>query len=141
MSAEALADIVLVVHFAFVLFVVGSLVLILLGAWRGWQWVRNRTFRYVHLGAIVYVTVQTLLGYACPLTIWENTLRRAGPDAPGFLQRWVGGLLYYDLPMWVFTVAYTAFAVAVVVAFIRIPPRRGGARNGLSSAPKHPTRA
>jgi len=44
-----LADIVLVVHFAFVLFVVGGLVLIWIGVVLRWAWVRNFWFRVAHL--------------------------------------------------------------------------------------------
>ena len=36
-----LADVVLVLHFAYVLFVVGGLVAIWLGCALGWRWVRN----------------------------------------------------------------------------------------------------
>jgi len=75
-----LADVVLVVHFAFVLFVVGGFALILAGAALGWRWVRNRTFRYSHLAAIVFVAAESLVGMACPLTHWEHVLRRTSPD-------------------------------------------------------------
>jgi len=47
-----LADVVLVVHFAFVLFVVGGLALIWIGGAAGWQWVRGFWFRAAHLAAI-----------------------------------------------------------------------------------------
>ena len=36
-----LADLILIAHFAFVLFVVGGLALIWIGAVAGWRWVRN----------------------------------------------------------------------------------------------------
>ncbi|HKC45399.1 MAG TPA: DUF2784 domain-containing protein [Burkholderiales bacterium] len=127
-----LADLVLVVHFAFVAFVVGGFALILAGAALGWRWIRNRAFRYAHLGAIVFVAAEALAGVACPLTVWENLLRRAGPGAPSFVARWVSRLLYYDLPEWVFTLAYSLFAIAVAVTLWLVPPRTG-ARNRLSS--------
>jgi hypothetical protein len=49
-----IADAILVVHALFVLFVVGGFALVLAGA-RRWSWVRNRTFRVLHLVAIVFV--------------------------------------------------------------------------------------
>lgn len=119
-----LADAVLLVHFAFVLFVVGGFALVLAGGALGWRWVRNRRFRYAHLAAIAFVAFESLAGIACPLTVWENALRRAGPEAPSFVGRWVSRLLYYDLPEWVFTVAYVAFAIAVAVTFRLVPPRK-----------------
>jgi polyferredoxin len=125
-----LADFILVVHFAFVAFVVGGFALILAGAAAGWGWVRNRTFRYAHLAAIVFVAAEALVGAACPLTVWENLLRRASPEGPSFVAHWVSRLLYYDLPEWVFTVAYVFFATAVAVTLWVFPPE-GGRRKGL----------
>src|SRR5206468_711548 len=62
MSSAFLADVILVVHASFVLFVVGGFVLILIGA-RSWSWVRNRAFRILHLAAIAFVTIETVLGH------------------------------------------------------------------------------
>jgi hypothetical protein len=116
-----IADAVLIVHAIFVLFVVGGFMLILLGA-RRWSWVRNRTFRVVHLAAIAFVAAEALLGFTCPLTVWEDALR--GATGRSFVGRWVARLLYYDFPEWVFTVAYCAFAAAVLWAWRAIPPRK-----------------
>lgn len=71
-----LADLVLIIHFLYVLFVVGSLPVIWLGAWLRLTFVRNPWFRYLHLAAILFVVAESLLGVVCPLTAWENTLRR-----------------------------------------------------------------
>ena len=116
-----IADAILVVHALFVLFVVGGFVLILLGA-RSWSWVRNRAFRLLHLAAIAFVTVETVLGYTCPLTIWEDTLR-GGSSERSFIGRWVARLLYYDFPEWVFATVYCVFTLAVIGAWWIIPPR------------------
>ena len=124
-----IADAVLVVHALFVVFVVGGFALILLGA-RSWGWVRNRTFRILHLAAIAFVAAEALLGFACPLTVWEDALRGASGER-SFVGRWVARLLYYDFPEWVFTVAYCTFAVAVVWAWIAIPPRPSRRNNAL----------
>jgi len=77
MGSAWLADAVLFVHVLFVLFVVGGFALILAGAGR-WGWVHNRAFRIAHLAAIVFVAVETLLGFTCPLTLWEDVLRSTG---------------------------------------------------------------
>jgi uncharacterized protein DUF2784 len=116
-----IADAVLVVHALFVLFVVGGFALILLGA-RRWDWVRNRAFRILHLAAIAFVTAEALLGFTCPLTIWEDALRGGGSER-SFVGRWVARLLYYNLPEWVFATAYCVFTLAVVWAWWAIPPR------------------
>jgi hypothetical protein len=117
------ADAILVAHFGFVLFVVGGFALILLGAWRGWAWIRSPFFRYAHLAAIGFVAAEALLGVACPLTVWEDALR-GNITGKGFIERWVGGLLYYDLPVWVFTCVYVSFAALVGYTLWYIPPQR-----------------
>lgn len=120
------ADFVLLVHFLFVLFVVGGLASIWLGAALGSpglrRWVRNFWFRTAHLGATLFVAGESLLGMACPLTVWEDALRGQGAAATGFLQRWLHQILYYDLPAWVFTMAYIGFAALVVVTYRMLPP-------------------
>lgn len=132
MSAALLADAILVVHFAFVLFVVGGFALIVVGAAAGWRWIRNRTFRYAHLAAIAFVAAEALIGAACPLTVWEYLLRSGSAEGPSFVGRWVSRLLYYDFPDWVFTVTYVAFAIAVAVTLWLVPPRTRS-RKALSS--------
>ena len=132
------ADLVLLVHAAFVLFVVGGFALILVGGALGWRWVRNRTFRYAHLAAIAFVALEALVGVTCPLTVWEDALRRASPGGPSFVGRWVSRLLYYDMPEGVFTVAYVLFGIAVAVTLWLLPPREAAPRKGLSSSEPPP---
>src|SRR6266850_7907107 len=122
MGSAWLADAVLVVHVLFVLFVVGGFALILAGAGR-WGWVRNRAFRIAHLAAIVFVAVETLLGFTCPLTLWEDVLRTTGRGERSFIGRGLAWLLYYNLPEWVFALAYCAFAWGGVWAWRATPPR------------------
>ena len=124
-----IADAVLVVHALFVVFVVAGFALILLGA-RGWSWVRNRTFRILHLAAIAFVAAEALVGLTCPLTTWEDALRGAGTER-SFVGRWVARLLYYDLPERVFTIAYCVFALAVIWAWFVIPPHPSRRNNAL----------
>lgn len=117
-----MADAILVVHFLIVVFNVGGLVLVWIGAGLGWRWVRNPWFRFLHLGAIAFVAVEALLGMVCPLTLWEDMLRGSA-RAESFVGRWVRYLLYYNAPEWVFTVAYVAWAVATLITLKLIPPR------------------
>lgn len=124
------ADGVLVVHAGVIFFVVGGLIAILVGAAVGWRWVRNRWFRIAHLGAIGYVVLQAWLGMTCPLTDWENQLRRhagqSGYGDQGFIAHWLHRLIFFDAEPWVFTLAYTLFGLAVVATFWWAPPRWGG---------------
>jgi len=116
------ADAVLVLHFAFVLFVVGGLAVIWAGAALGWRWIRGFWFRVVHLVAIVFVAGEALAGAVCPLTAWEDALRGRSSES-GFVARWIHRVLFYDLPDWVFTAAYVVFALVVALTFRLVPPR------------------
>ncbi|HEX5629286.1 MAG TPA: DUF2784 domain-containing protein [Usitatibacteraceae bacterium] len=118
-----LADLVLLLHAAFVVFVVGGLVAVWVGAALGWGWARNPWLRGLHLAAIAFVVVQSVLGYTCPLTIWEDALRGAA-TGEGFIQRWVRALLYWSAPPWVFTALYAAFGALVAATWWLVPPRR-----------------
>ena len=117
------ADALLVLHFVIVAFIVGGLILVWVGAVAGWTWIRNPWFRYAHVGAIVFVAGEALLGFACPLTIWEDLLR-GGVRPESFVGRWVYRFLYYRAPEWVFTTAYAAWAAATVITLVFVPPRR-----------------
>ena len=118
-----LADIVLIVHFLFVAFVVGGLALIWVGAASGWAWVRNFWFRVAHLAAIAFVAGEALIGVWCPLTVWEDTLRGVHGDK-SFVARWIHRLMFYDFPGWMFTVAYVLFALVVIATLVWLPPRQ-----------------
>ena len=72
---QLLAEAVLALHFAIVLFVVGGLVVIIVGNVRGWHWVNSVWFRLLHLAAIVIVVAEVWLGITCPLTTLETWLR------------------------------------------------------------------
>ena len=118
-----LADLVLIVHFLFVTFVVGGLALIWIGAVVGWRWVRNLWFRLAHLAAILFVAGEALVGAWCPLTVWEDALRGVREEK-SFVARWIHRLLFYDFPEWVFTTAYVLFALVVIATLVWLPPRR-----------------
>ena len=120
------ADLLLIGHFSFVLFVVFGFALILIGRPLGWGWVRNPWFRLAHLAAIGVVALQSWIGVICPLTTWEMALReRAGEGVYSgtFISHWLESLLYYRAPAWVFTVCYTLFALAVVASWFWVRPR------------------
>ena len=119
----ALADAILVVHAAFVLYVVGGLVATWIGLALGLPFARNPWFRNLHLAAIAFVVLESLLGMMCPLTVWEYQLRGEQSEA-GFIQRWVHALLFWSWPAWVFTTIYVAFGVLVALTWWRFPPRR-----------------
>jgi hypothetical protein len=121
-----LADAVLALHVAVVIFVAGGLLLILAGNRRRWSWVNAWWFRLLHLAAIGVVIAEAWLGIVCPLTTLEMWLRaRAGGVAYGgsFIEHWLQRVLYYDAPAWVFVLAYSLFGLAVLATWWFFPPR------------------
>ena len=128
-----LADAVLLLHFSVVVFVVGGLVLVLLGNVRRWAWVNWLPFRVAHLVAIGVVAVQAWLGAVCPLTTLESWLRAQGGEAgysEGFIEHWLHRMLFFEAPLWIFTLAYTVFGLLVVAAWFLCPPRLGRRNQG-----------
>jgi hypothetical protein len=131
---QVLADLVLAAHAAFVAFVVAGLVLIWIGHWRRWRFVRNRWFRAAHLAAIGVVAAESGLGFVCPLTTWEDQLRLRAGDPPqyagSFVQHWLHRVMFFDLSEGVFTVVYVAFFGVVALSLWLVPPRwQGGSGN------------
>jgi len=122
-----LADAILAVHVGVVAFVVGGQLLILLGGPLGWRWVRAWWFRLLHLLLMAFIVVQTWLGELCPLTVWEQDLRRAAGQkgySESFIEHWLSRLIFFEAPWWVFVAAYSGFFGLVVLSWWRWPPRR-----------------
>jgi hypothetical protein len=127
MSYRLIADVILIIHFAIVLFIVGGLAFIWTGFALQWHWVRWWWFRALHLSAMVFITSLSLADTLCPLTVWEQALRmRAGQQGytESFVEHWVHHLLYYDLPGWIFTLAYCAVLGLIIAAWIVVRPER-----------------
>jgi hypothetical protein len=125
------ADVLLVTHFLFVLFVLFGLILIFVGSFMSWNWVRNPWFRLIHLLGIGVVVLQSWFGIICPLTIWEMDLRAKASQSVyqgSFITHWLNELLYYQAPSWVFIVCYTIFGALVLSSWFVVRPRSFSAR-------------
>jgi|TARA_R100000789_G_scaffold24963_1_gene28113 hypothetical protein len=100
------ADAVLVLHLAFIIFVLLGGLLV---AWK-------RGFLLLHLPAIAWGLFVELSGRSCPLTHWENLLRRLAGSAgyqAGFIEHYLLPLIY---PAWLSVpVQYLLAAIVVVV--------------------------
>jgi hypothetical protein len=120
-----LADAVVVLHFAFVVFVaVGGLL-----AWR-WPWVL-----VPHVPAVIWGVGIVTVGYDCPLTPLERYLRERGGERPGtggFIDRYVEGVIYpEDLTPLLRTLAAVLIAVGWAGAIVRL--RRARRAPGLGA--------
>ena len=85
----ALADAVLVLHLAFILFVVLGGLLVLRRRWLVW----------LHLPAGAWGILIEFAGWICPLTPLENWLRMQGGErgyAGGFIDHYLVSLIYPD---------------------------------------------
>ena len=142
-TALALADALLALHVAIVVFNLAMPPLIILGAWRGWRVVRAPLLRLAHLVAMAIVAIQAWLGELCFLTVWENDLRvHAGQAGYGasFVETWLAAWLYVEAPFWVFVAAYSAWAALSLALWFLVPPRRGWIKNrngGQKNGPDH----
>lgn len=122
-----LATAVLTLHVGIAVFVGGGLAAVVVGHLRGWRWVDSLWFRAAHLVAIGIVVAESWLGFVCPLTTLEMWLRAEAGQTTyggGFIEHWLGRLLYWDAPPWVFTTAYSVFGALVVASWWWRPPRR-----------------
>lgn len=121
--SQLLGQLVLAIHVALIGFNVAGLVLIPLGAALNWRWVRILWLRALHLASLVVVALQAAFGRACFLTDWQGALTGEGAGDP-LVMRWVNGLIYWPLPMWVFTAAYLAVLAYVVTLWWLVRPQR-----------------
>ncbi len=122
---SSMADIILMAHALYIGFVVLGWILIVVGMFRNWSWVRNFWLRVMHVLAIGVVIAEAWLGQDCPLTIWENNLRIAAGGATysdSFIQHWLQKIIFYDFPPWVFILAYTLFGGFVLLTWLVVPP-------------------
>ena len=140
-----LADVVLVVHFGFVSFVVGGLILIWIGWALRWEWVRNFWFRLAHLIAMGIVLAEALGGVICPLTTWEDKLRWMAGDGVRyggtFIQHWLHRVMFYDVSNATMTAAYSVFFTLLAASLWVVKPRWPRAPTARPSAKQQGHRA
>ena len=86
-----LADLTLVTHFCFVVFIIFGGLLVF----------RRRYFLWLHLPALAWGVLIEFFRWTCPLTALENKLRllggEAGYDEGGFIQHYVSSVLFWQM--------------------------------------------
>lgn len=121
------ANAILVVHFAFVAFVVVGLLVIWIGYFCRWPFVRNFYFRLAHLLAMGGVVCESLSGIACPLTVWEGRLRLLAGGSQQYegecMPYWVHRFMFFDLSQTTFTIIYILFFLLLAASLWFVPPQ------------------
>lgn len=87
MPYALLADLLLILHLGFIVFVVFGGLLV-----RRWYWLA-----WLHLPAVVWAVVLEAFGLICPLTPWEKRLRELAGEVgyeTGFIEHYILPLLY-----------------------------------------------
>jgi hypothetical protein len=86
MTSRGLADALVVLHLAFIVFAIGGGALAL----------RRRGWALLHLPALAWATWTEFTGTVCPLTPWEQALRaEAGASySGGFVDHYIVPLVY-----------------------------------------------
>lgn len=116
-----IADLVLALHFFIALFITLGLLLIPLGFFYTWSWIRDLRFRQIHAGLMLFVAIEAMFAITCPLTVLEARLRQTtAPES--FWAYQLNQLLYWDLPPSFFLVLYLLCSIWVIYLWKRIPP-------------------
>ena len=118
-----IADIVLFLHFSVVVFITFNFFLIPIGYCFGFHWVKNIKFRIIHLGMMLFVTFETLMGITCPLTSIENTLRGIH-ESKSFISFWIKQIIYWDFPNLFFVIMYCLFLGWTLLLWKLFPPNK-----------------
>jgi hypothetical protein len=86
-GARTLADLVLGIHFAFIVFTVLGGFLVLWKRWIAW----------LHVPSVLWSSIVNLFSHVCPLTPLENRFRRLAGQAGyegGFIEHYIAPLVY-----------------------------------------------
>ena len=116
-----IADALLLVHFSLAAFITLGFFIIPIGYKLGWNWIKNRNLRLLHLSLMGVITVETIVGLTCPLTVLENMFRDVDYSA-SFMSYWIAQILYWDLPNHVFVTLYSLCLWWVSILWKICPP-------------------
>ncbi len=87
MLYQLVADLIVLIHFAFIVFVLAGGLLVF-----KWHWIL-----WLHIPAAIWGALIVMVGWICPLTPIENMLRQGGAGVAypsGFIDRYFAPLIY-----------------------------------------------
>lgn len=121
MLAHIAADAVVLLHFAFILFVVLGALLV-----RRWRWLA-----WLHVPAVVWGALIEFFGAVCPLTPLEQHLRIAAGEqgyTGGFIERYIVALIYPHGLTPALQIAIGVFVIGINAAFYAVLVYRNALR-------------
>ena len=122
MADRLLADGIVLVHLAFIVFVVAG----------GWLVNRWQRLAWVHIPAALWGAVVEFTGWICPLTPWEQALRQSAGQAGytgGFIEHYLLPIIYPDQLTSGMQMALGAFVLLVNALFYRLAWRKWAQRH------------
>ncbi|MCU1334776.1 MAG: hypothetical protein JWO19_357 [Bryobacterales bacterium] len=122
---NVLANLVIILHLAYFVFVVGGFLGIVIGAALGWRWVRNPWFRIAHLLSVLIVLLEDVFDVNCPLNVLETSLRSPGTEAveaSGGMGDLLDQLLHHTLSERVLDGLYWTLGPLLVLLFVFVRP-------------------
>lgn len=127
MLYKILANVILMMHFIWVLFALFGFAVTLLGFfWKRFfdKWL----IRTIQAGGILLVGIMTIPQKACPLTVWENLLRaKYDPSlvySGSCIVFYVNKLLFPDINPLIIRGLTTFIAFFSIIMFIARPPEK-----------------
>ncbi len=120
---EITADLVLIIHFMIVVFISSLFLLIPMGYQFYWKWVKKLKLRLIHLGLMTLITIETIIGITCPLTIIESHLRGIY-ISNSFLGSLVSKIIFWELPRLFFMILYILCLFWTIFIWFRFPPEK-----------------
>jgi cytochrome c biogenesis protein CcdA len=86
--SSVLANVVVVIHILYFLFVLAGIVAIMVGA----KWIRNIWMRLLHIAAVYIVVLEDVFQFECPLNTVEWNLRSASESKPVVVAQTTSGI-------------------------------------------------
>ena len=117
-----IADLILIIHFLIVIFIISLLILVPYGYYKKWIWVSSKKVRYTHVFLMSFVTIESFLGNICPLTVLENNLRGVITNQT-FVSKYLSKIIFFNFPSYVFLTLYFTGFLIVIYFCLKYPPK------------------
>ena len=112
-----LAQLTILLHLSWIIFLVFGIVLV----------IRIPRVAYIHLAGLLFTILSNLSGWYCPLTYLENYLHLLSGTGTrytgGFIYSHLERIIYPDLPEVYIRVFSISFVMAYVVLYVRLAKR------------------